>query len=98
MAHQAVASLFVWLDPVLVAQSGELLPERVEDGMVVVQGTEANNQTLTEVEDLFSRCLTCCNSGNPRSLRGHRLQGAQALARSDGSAQLARPRRSEGPR
>ena len=57
MADQAVTALLVRLDPVLVAQSSELLPQSVEDGMVVVQGTEANDQTLTEVEDLSGRRL-----------------------------------------
>ena len=51
MAHEAVAGLLVRLDAVLLPESGELLPQSVEDGMVVVQGTEANLQTLTEVED-----------------------------------------------
>ena len=51
LAHKAIAAPLVGLEPVLLAQGGELLPQGVEDGVVVVQGTEANNQTLTEVED-----------------------------------------------
>lgn len=99
MAHQAVTGLFVRLDPVLVTQSGELLPERVEDGMVVVQGTEANNQTLTEVEDLFSRVLDVLQQRPSAQSAGYPVQGgAQALVCGDGSALLARSRRSEGPR
>ena len=51
MAHQAVTGPLVGLNAVLLTQRGELLPQGVEDGMVVVQGTEANVQTLTETED-----------------------------------------------
>jgi hypothetical protein len=38
-----------------MAQSSELLPKGVEDGMVVVQGTVASKERLTEMEDPFLR-------------------------------------------
>lgn len=60
VAHQPITAAFVGLDAVLLAQSGELLPQGVEDGMVVVQGSGANDQTLTESEDPLLFCLGCC--------------------------------------
>lgn len=51
VADEAVTGLLIRLNPVLVAQSVQLLPQGVEDRMVLVQGTEANTRTLTEVEE-----------------------------------------------
>jgi len=51
MADQPIAVLLVRLEPVLMPQGGKLLPQGVEDGMVVVQGSEANLKTLTESKD-----------------------------------------------
>lgn len=51
VADQAIAGVLIRLDPVLVAQGGELLPQGIEDGVVVVQGSGTNPETLTESKD-----------------------------------------------
>jgi hypothetical protein len=43
--------VLIRLNPVLVAQGGELLPQGIEDGVVVVQGSGTNLETLTESKD-----------------------------------------------
>jgi hypothetical protein len=70
VAHEAIPGLLVRLKAVLVAESGELLPQSVEDGMVVVQGTEANLQTLTEVEDPGPSCFDVLRQRAPALLAG----------------------------
>ena len=51
VADQAIAGVLIRLNPVLVAQGGELLPQGIEDGVVVVQGSGTNLETLTESKD-----------------------------------------------
>jgi len=70
MAHQAVTGPLVGLNAVLLTQRGELLPQGVEDGMVVVQGTEANVQTLTETEDPIGSWLQVLQQWRCGLLRG----------------------------
>jgi hypothetical protein len=85
VTDQAIPALLIGLQAVLVAQSGELLPQGVEDGMVVVQGSEANLQRLTEMEDRGWRRPPCPVAG---SGLGRASEGAPRSVTKPGPARV----------
>ena len=85
MTHEAVAGLLVRLDAVLVPERGELLPQSIEDGMVVVQGTEAYVQTLTEVEDASQPGFVVLRQRAPALLAGSPRRSPRGRSRPAGS-------------
>jgi len=54
MPHQLITASLIRLEQVLVAKGRQLLPQGVEDRVVLVQESRANLQILTEVEDVAS--------------------------------------------
>jgi len=51
MPHQLVTALLIGVDPVLLLEGSQAALEGDQDGVVLMQSSEAIGQTLTETED-----------------------------------------------